>query len=86
MRRPHSGGLKDKINTSKRFVSVKFIIAFMQFRITIATNCRASTYYMKAIYVVGHEEARNVLFSVCRAYSVSTDNVLMPMYEVQYTA
>jgi hypothetical protein len=42
-------------------VSVKFINGIMQFRFTMRMNCRESTYYIKAIYIVGHEEANTLL-------------------------
>jgi hypothetical protein len=41
---------------------MSFIVDIKQFRVTIATHCRALTLCMNVCYIVGHERARNLLF------------------------
>jgi hypothetical protein len=60
----------------KGIVGLIFIIAATQLRVTIALTC-----FMYVSYVVGDERAIN-FFSAYRIYSVSTDTILMSIYEV----
>jgi hypothetical protein len=56
------------------FVNVRYTAAFMQFRVTIVTNCVALTDCMKVSYVVNHELESSLLFQ-CISSNVSADNI-----------
>jgi hypothetical protein len=44
------------------YKAMRHVTKITLFRVTIATNCRALTRCMNVNYIVGHEQARSLLF------------------------
>jgi hypothetical protein len=68
---------------TKDAVRMRFIIAFTKFQVALTIICRELICCMDASYAAVYERESSVL--VYGAPSVSTDNMLMWICEMQYT-